>query len=450
MNNSRSHKGSSELRSRSRSSTRSSLRSTSKDTSSSSSPRSKSSTPGKYKEMRNDTSSRSESRDRLTDELEAGEAPRSRGGVNRNDGDMSPLLGEKEESADIKVVKSTSLGTSDKLSMGLLFVLYALQGIPMGLSTSLPLILKERGTKYDDLALFSLISMPFSMKLLWAPIVDSCFIEKVGRRKTWLIPVQLLTALCLILGSPYVEAWLGGEVTEHNPLPPNVKYLTAFFLLLYFLMATQDIAVDGWALTMLSKENVGYASTCNSVGQMFGFFLSNQGFIAFSDPHWCHTFLGLSKGTTLVSLSSLMSIAGWIFVIVTVLIWLFKTEEPLSAADEPDGLCLTYKHVFSIAKLKSVQTIMFVLLTVKVAFAPADAVMAPQLQDYGMPKADIATFSPIILVMGLVLPAVVAEWVIRDPVKMIQKGIVLKLVTSSLGWLVVRRWGTAHIRRDGL
>ena len=30
-------------------------------------------------------------------------------------------------------------------------------------------------------------------------------------------------------------------------------------------MATQDIAVDGWALTMLSPENVGYASTCNSV-----------------------------------------------------------------------------------------------------------------------------------------------------------------------------------------
>ena len=30
----------------------------------------------------------------------------------------------------------------------------------------------------------------------------------------------------------------------------------------------QDVAVDGWALTMLKPKNVGYASTCNSVGQV--------------------------------------------------------------------------------------------------------------------------------------------------------------------------------------
>ena len=38
-------------------------------------------------------------------------------------------------------------------------------------------------------------------------------------------------------------------------------------------MLIQDIAVDGWALTMLQKHNVGYASTCNSVGQTAGFFM---------------------------------------------------------------------------------------------------------------------------------------------------------------------------------
>ena len=45
-------------------------------------------------------------------------------------------------------------------------------------------------------------------------------------------------------------------------------------------MATQDIAVDGWALTMLLRENVGYASTCNSIGQAIGYFLVNQGISA--------------------------------------------------------------------------------------------------------------------------------------------------------------------------
>ena len=45
----------------------------------------------------------------------------------------------------------------------------------------------------------------------------------------------------------------------------------SYFFALYFLMATQDIAVDGWALTMLSRKKVGYAGTCNSVGQTLGY-----------------------------------------------------------------------------------------------------------------------------------------------------------------------------------
>ena len=38
---------------------------------------------------------------------------------------------------------------------------------------------------------------------------------------------------------------------------PDVFGLTLFFFVLFILAATQDIAVDGWALTMLSAENVG-------------------------------------------------------------------------------------------------------------------------------------------------------------------------------------------------
>ena len=49
---------------------------------------------------------------------------------------------------------------------------------------------------------------------------------------------------------------------------PNIFTLTVCFFILNFGAATQDIAVDGWALTMLSKKNVGLASTCNSVGQV--------------------------------------------------------------------------------------------------------------------------------------------------------------------------------------
>ena len=43
---------------------------------------------------------------------------------------------------------------------------------------------------YAQQATYSISSYPFSMKILWAPIVDSVFVARFGRRKSWLGPVQ--------------------------------------------------------------------------------------------------------------------------------------------------------------------------------------------------------------------------------------------------------------------
>ena len=43
---------------------------------------------------------------------------------------------------------------------------------------------------YTQQAIFTIASYPFSMKVLWAPIVDSVFWAKFGRRKSWLVPAQ--------------------------------------------------------------------------------------------------------------------------------------------------------------------------------------------------------------------------------------------------------------------
>lgn len=192
-----------------------------------------------------------------------------------------PLVGDNNITMqDEDAKKSKSVCIEDKLGMIVLLLLYTLQGIPMGLCGSIPLIMKERGVSYEGLSLFSLVSIPFSLKLLWAPLVDSCYFRNIGRRKTWIVPVQMLTGFVMLYAAPSVDSWMGNidNISNGDEIKgPQVAVLTAFFFLLYFLMATQDIVVDGWALTMLSRENVGYASTCNTIGQSFGFFLANQG-----------------------------------------------------------------------------------------------------------------------------------------------------------------------------
>lgn len=173
---------------------------------------------------------------------------------------------------------STSLEDSfqpnDSFNYALLIILYTLQGIPMGLSASIPFLLQERITKmsamaasaasssatttaaavsssaaasYNANAIFALCSWPFSLKLLWAPIVDAVYFKKFGRRKSWLVPVQMLAGALLWGGANFVEDQLGlaSTTVSTDPTDTNVRGVTSYFFILYFLMATQDIAVDG-------------------------------------------------------------------------------------------------------------------------------------------------------------------------------------------------------------
>ena len=75
------------------------------------------------------------------------------------------------------------LPRQDRRNFLLLVLLYFLQGIPMGLAGgSVPFLLKSH-LSYGQIGVFSLASYPYSLKLLWSPIVDAVWNHKLGRRK---------------------------------------------------------------------------------------------------------------------------------------------------------------------------------------------------------------------------------------------------------------------------
>jgi PAT family acetyl-CoA transporter-like MFS transporter 1 len=200
------------------------------------------------------------------------------------EGDREVLLGDAGPGDLPKAPRSYR---SELSSILLLLFLYVLQGIPLGLAGSIPLILQSKNVSYTDQAFFSFVFWPFSLKLLWAPLVDAVYFKNFGRRKSWLVPTQYTLGIFMIYLSTQVDRLLGNI----DGRTPDVVALTVTFFLFEFLAATQDIAVDGWALTMLSRENVGYASTCNSVGQTAGYFLGNVLFLALESADFCNKYL---------------------------------------------------------------------------------------------------------------------------------------------------------------
>ena len=139
----------------------------------------------------------------------------------------------------------------DRYNVALLTFLYVLQGIPLGLGGSVPYLLQSRKVNYKDQAMFSFVYWPFSIKLLWAPIVDSLYVGRFGRRKSWLVPIQYLIGFFMLILSTHVSELLGEG--EGGKGEVNILVITITFFMLNFLAATQDIAVDGWALTMLAR-----------------------------------------------------------------------------------------------------------------------------------------------------------------------------------------------------
>ena len=100
----------------------------------------------------------------------------------------------------------------------------------MGLSGSVPFLMQAKGISMTEQAKFSVVSWPFSLKLLWAPLVDSLYVGRIGRRKTWIIPAQLAIGGLLLWAGSRIDGWLGEGGGE-----PDVGKLTmlgAFLMLL--------------------------------------------------------------------------------------------------------------------------------------------------------------------------------------------------------------------------
>ena len=95
--------------------------------------------------------------------------------------------------------------------LGLLGSLYLAQGLPYGCFTqALPALMRARGISLEEIGLTSLLALPWALKFLWAPLVDRVGSRRFGRRRTWIVPLQVLSVATLVVLS-FVAEFLGGS-----------------------------------------------------------------------------------------------------------------------------------------------------------------------------------------------------------------------------------------------
>lgn len=99
----------------------------------------------------------------------------------------------------------------------------------------------------------TLVGAPYAFKFLWAPVLDRYAVPVLGRRRGWILVLQLaLAGLIALLG---LQA--PGEA---------IYAVAAIGLLIAFASATQDIVIDAYRADTLRPEERGVGSTATQVG----------------------------------------------------------------------------------------------------------------------------------------------------------------------------------------
>ena len=142
-------------------------------------------------------------------------------------------------------------------------------GLPLALTAStLSIWLTEAGVSKAAIGLFAAVATPYTLKFLWAPLMDGLRIPVLttllGRRRGWLLATQLALMASIVL--------LGCADPSVNP------WLTAFAALLVAICsASQDIVIDAYRVEILTPDEQGAGAASIVLGYRFGMVASTAG-----------------------------------------------------------------------------------------------------------------------------------------------------------------------------
>lgn len=123
-------------------------------------------------------------------------------------------------------------------------------GLPLGLVWfAIPTWLAREGVDIRIIGLFTLVQAPWSFKFLWSPLMDRYALPfpRLGRKLGWTLAAQI----ALLIGT-----FVLGGVAQH---PDAILIIGALALAIAFASASQDIAIDAYAVEVLRPEEQGVA-----------------------------------------------------------------------------------------------------------------------------------------------------------------------------------------------
>jgi PAT family beta-lactamase induction signal transducer AmpG len=143
-------------------------------------------------------------------------------------------------------------------------------GLPLALSGStLQVWMREAGMDLGIIGLFTLVGTPYTIKFLWAPVVDALNVPVLsrwlGRRRGWLVFSQLMLMAAIVL------------LAACNPKISHWSLVFGGALLVAFASATQDIVIDAFRVESLDEREQAAGMASYVAAYRIGMLVSTAG-----------------------------------------------------------------------------------------------------------------------------------------------------------------------------
>ena len=165
----------------------------------------------------------------------------------------------------------------------------------------------------------------------------------------------------------------------------SIMYITIMYITIIYNI--KDIAVDGWAITMLKPENAGYAATCSILGVQLGW-------------QFAYVVFTTLEARGVLDLSQFLLVCGVVFLVTTLALALLKREKSVREIQESrEGgvqeeleLNLTggYKLLWRMVWSPRMLVWIIFQLTGTFAFSAAESIFQLKLVELGVPRENIA------------------------------------------------------------
>lgn len=242
---------------------------------------------------------------------------------------------------------------------GLLVSLYLSQGLPFGFFTqALPVLLRQQGASLPEIGLANLLALPWMLKFLWAPLVDRRAHGRMGRRRGFILPIQLATVGVLAALAWVDPAW-------------GIAPILVAVLLCNLLAATQDIATDALAVDLLGPAERGVGNGVQVAAYRIGMMLGGGLLLVVFDAlGWTRSFLAMAALLALATLP--------------IALWREPAHAPTEATAPVDwgALGVWWTRTDTAAWL-------LLLFFYKLGDALAGAMVRPMMVDAGLGMADV-------------------------------------------------------------